>query len=311
VTAARAVSLTVGALLEAAAARLRGAGVEAARSDARLLLAAALGVEVSTVFGYPERAVGPAASARFEALLARRAAREPVSRILGRREFWGLELLVTPAILDPRPESETLVEAVLEAVGERDAALRILDLGTGSGCLLLALLSELPNAWGLGVDLSLEALEVARDNAARLGLAGRAGFVCGDWSAGLGGRWQVIVGNPPYVSEAGLATLAPEVAGHDPRLALTGGGSGLEAYRRLIPTLPERLDDAGLCALEIGFDQAEAVRALLAGAGFAQVALRADLAGRARCLVARGAPEVRSRRRNQVKKCVGMPGDTD
>ncbi len=289
---------TLGAALESAAARLRRAGVAAPRRDARLLLAACLGAGPERVVGYPERPLGAAEADRFEGFVARRAAREPVSRILGRREFWGLDLRLDAAVLDPRPDSETLIEALLEALPDRGARLRILDLGTGSGCLLLALLSELPAAEGLGIDISPEALASAAGNAAALGLAARARFRIADWRRGLDGHWDVIVCNPPYVADSELAGLEPEVADHDPRLALAGGPDGLSAYRALAPQVARVLAPGGILCFEIGIGQAGAVAELLQAAGFAAPRRRRDLAGVERCLLAR-------------KKVVGKGGRAD
>lgn len=285
-SAAPATVLSLGGLLETAARRLAAAGVDGARRDARLLLAHALGVRAETVLGYPERAVGDAGAARFEALVERRAAREPVSRILGRREFWGLSFRVTPDVLDPRPESEVLVEGVLSRLGERDAPHRILDLGTGSGCLLLALLAELTAARGLGVDASGAALAVARANAEALGLAGRAAFEASDWGRGLTGAYDAVVCNPPYVADGEWPDLAPEVARYDPTPALSGGPDGLAAYRALLPHVARLLRPGGLAALEHGAAQAAAVERLAAASGLTPAGCLCDLAGRERCLLA-------------------------
>jgi release factor glutamine methyltransferase len=197
---------------------------------------------------------------------------------------------VSPAVLIPRPETETVVEAALAAAGDRGAPLRILDLGTGSGCLLLALLSELPRASGQGVDLSAEALEVARSNAERLGLGERARFEQRSWGAGLEGPFDLIVGNPPYVGEAEIAGLEPEVREFEPRTALVAGPDGLDAYRALIPDGARLLAAGGALALEIGQGQGDAVAALLAEHGLEVVERRPDLAGIPRCLIARATP---------------------
>ncbi len=288
---------SVARMLELAAARLRAAGVEGPRRDARLLLGAALGAGPELAIAHPERRLDGSERARFERLIARRAAREPVSRILGRRGFWSLEFKITPDTLDPRPDSETLVEAVLAQIDDRAAPLSILDLGTGSGCLLLALLAELPAARGLGVDLSAAALEVARENARFLGLSVRARFERRDWAMGLGGFWQAIVSNPPYIKESEIEGLAPEVAHYDPNLALTAGLDGLDAYRALLPQAARLLERGGVLALEVGEGQQEAVEALLVATGLTPLCRNRDLAGIERCLVASlGNP------RNSVKK---------
>ena len=269
---------TYGAALERGAAALRMAGVEQARRDARLLLAAAGETSVEQVFGYPERPLDPVARQRFDGFLQRRAAREPVSRVLGRREFWGLEFVLAPATLDPRPDSELLVETLVEELaadpgsGRDPGPVSILDLGTGSGCLLLALLSALPKAWGVGLDLSPEAVAVARNNARRLGLADRAGFAVGDWTAPIGGIWKAIVSNPPYIKESEISDLAPEVRLYEPQGALAGGPDGLAAYRSLAPGAAKLLAPDGVLALEVGADQAQAVAGLLRASGFGEVA---------------------------------------
>ena len=285
---------TVARTLTAAAVRLKEAGVEDPRRDARLLIAAAIEAGPERLIAEPERVLEDAEAARIEASIARRAAREPVSRILGRRGFWSLELEITPDTLDPRPDSETLIAAVLariEAQGLVGAPLTVLDLGTGSGCLLLALLSELPAATGLGLDISAAALEVARRNARKLGLSERARFVVGDWGAGLGGSWQLIVSNPPYITDGEIGDLAPEVARYDPRLALTAGSDGLDAYRKLLPRAASLLGRGGMLALEVGRGQQDAVTALLAASGLTPRGRYRDLGGIERCLLAsRGKP---------------------
>ena len=282
---------TVARVLAAAAARLGAAGVEGAGRDARLLLAAALDAGPELPIAHPERVLNGSERARIERLIARRAAREPVSRILGRRGFWSLDFKITPDTLDPRPDSETLIEAVLGRIDEPAAPLHILDLGTGCGCLLLALLSELPAAHGLGVDISEAALGVARENADSLGLGARARFERRDWAAGLSGPWQVIISNPPYIKEREIEELAPEVAYHDPETALNAGPDGLDAYRALLPRAGRLLDRGGILALEVGKGQQDAVEALLVATGLTPLGWVRDLGGIERCLVAtRGNP---------------------
>ncbi|TVR83576.1 MAG: peptide chain release factor N(5)-glutamine methyltransferase [Rhodospirillales bacterium] len=278
--------LTFAAALDAAADTLRRAGIPAPRLEARLLLCHVVDVGMATVIGHPERRLDAAGRARLETLVLERARRRPLAQILGMREFWSLPIGVTSDVLVPRPESETLVEAVLERVGDRGRPTRVLDLGTGSGCLLLALLSELPAATGIGVDRSRAALRVARDNAVALGLVGRARFVQGDWTGPLRARFDIIVANPPYVPTAVLATLEPEVARYEPHQALDGGADGLAAYRALIPGLAAILCTGAVVALEVGAGQAAAVAALLRDHGLADSAVRNDLAGVARCVIA-------------------------
>ena len=276
--------MTVAAALEDAARQLAAAGIEDARREARLLLAEAAGWEPAAIIAYPERPLNADQSRRLAELVRRRAAREPLSRILGWREFWSLRFALGPETLDPRPDSETLIAASLECI-DRDKALSVLDLGTGTGCLLLAFLSEVPNAKGLGIDLSNGALAVAEENARALGLAGRARFHQGDWGGGLDQRFDLILCNPPYIPAADIDGLAPEVAKFDPVLALAGGVDGLDVYRRLSDELPRLLLPGGLAILEIGDGQEASAAAILAGNGLVFRGARRDLAGIARCLI--------------------------
>jgi release factor glutamine methyltransferase len=275
-------------VLDRGAARLRKAGIGDARRDARLLLAHAIGAGLEIVIGFPERPISAAELASYESLIARRARREPVSRILEQREFWSLLFRLTADTFDPRPDSETLVEAILERVVDRSAPLRILDLGTGTGCLLLALLSALPRASGLGIDISAQAVTVARANAEALGLSARAGFRCADWGSGAEGFWQVIVSNPPYIVEGALPRLPPEVALYDPPTALLGNADGLGAYRALVPHAARLLAPGGVIAVEVGRGQAASVESILAKAGLKCLERRRDLSGIDRCILATG-----------------------
>ncbi len=251
--------------------------------EAGLLLCAASGLRSVDLIGAPEAPLGAAAS-RVEAFAARRAAGESLSRIRGRREFWSLTLAISPDVLDPRPETETIVEAALAKFAERRGeALRVLDLGVGSGALLCAILREFPAARGLGVDLSEGAARIARANVEALGLASRAEIRAGDWGAGLDGPFDLIVSNPPYIRSGEIAGLAREVRDHDPRLALDGGADGLEAYRAILPQIAGLLAPAhGWFFLEVGAGQAEAVKDLAVEAGLADLAILPDLAGVAR-----------------------------
>ena len=292
---------TIAQTLAATADRLARAGVADPRRDARLLIAAAIEAGPERLIAEPERVLGAAEAARIEASISRRAVHEPVSRILGRRGFWSLELEITPDTLDPRPDSEALVAAVLariRAQGLVGAPISVLDLGTGSGCLLLALLSELPAATGLGLDISAAALEVARRNAWNLGFSDRARFEVGDWAGDRPGdwpgdwgvgpdeSWQVIVSNPPYITEDEIGELAPEVARYDPKLALTAGSDGLDAYRKLLPRAARLLERGGVLALEVGRGQQDAVTGLLAASGLTPLSRYRDLGGIERCLLA-------------------------
>lgn len=266
-------------------ARLSAAGIEGPRRDARLLLASASGLPPGSLVAWPERRLEEPARALYRSYLERRAAREPVARILGTREFWSLPFRLSSATLDPRPDSETLVAALLARLPERHAPLRLLDLGTGSGCLLLALLSELPAAWGLGVDFEPEAAAAAAANAAALGLAERAAFLAGDWATALEGRFDIVVANPPYIAHDALTGLEPEVRLHDPRGALDGGPDGLDGYRALAPQLPRLLQPGGWAAVEIGADQADAASRLMSLEGPGSPERLYDLGGRPRGLL--------------------------
>jgi release factor glutamine methyltransferase len=280
-------SVSICAAVNGVWSSLSEAGIDIPRLEARLLVGHVLGVGAEALVGDPERPLTRDQRSQLEALLARRVWREPLAYILGGREFWSLPIRVTADTLVPRPETETLVEAALGWLGERRAGaaeLRILDLGTGSGCLLLALLSELPRAFGVGVDLSAAALAVARENADALGLASRAGFVGGDWGSALGGGFDLVVANPPYVADGELTTLAPEIVRFEPRLALAGGADGLAAYRAIAPQLPRLLAPGGAAFLEVGAGQASSVAAMLAGHGLQDVDIKTDLAGVGRCL---------------------------
>ena len=292
---------TLEAALAAAAAAFAAAGFEEPRRRARRLVAAALDLSPAAVLARSERRLEAAEAARLRAVLERMLAMEPVSRILGRREFWGLEFALSPETLDPRPESESLVDAVLRHIPDRRAPLLLLDLGTGAGCLLLALLSELPAARGIGLDIALGAAATARANARALGLADRAGFVVGDWGRALGSAFDVVVANPPYVATETIAELPREVRDYDPPRALDGGPDGLGAYRALAPDASRLIAPAGLFACEIGIGQRAEVAAILAAAGLGLAAVEPDLAGIPRVLLAR-------RNSGGDKKVVGMRG---
>jgi release factor glutamine methyltransferase len=273
--------------LQQLAASLAACGVDDSALDARLLVCAAAQISHADLVREPDLELGDAAARRLADFATRRMAREPVSRILGTRGFWDIELLVTPAVLDPRPETETLVEAAREILAlRRTATLTIVDLGTGSGALLCALLREFPCASGVGIDLSAPACDVARRNLARCGLASRGKILQGGWTVAVGRRFDLAVSNPPYVETDAISGLAPEVRNHDPHLSLDGGKDGLDAYRAICDLLPRILATEGLAILEIGATQGEAVRALVEIAGMTKVALRCDLSGRARAVVA-------------------------
>ena len=280
---------TIGFFLCQAGQRLRGAAIEAPRLEARRLLAHVLGTSEEALLRDPRAAVPADKAAHFAALLARRVAHEPFAYLTGRVGFWTLDLEVSPATLIPRADSESLIEAALEACPDKGAALRVLDLGTGTGALLLAVLSELPSASGVGIDLKPKAAALAARNAARLGLAGRACFLAGDWAAALTGRFDLLLCNPPYIESTAIPALMPEVARHEPASALDGGADGLAAYRPIIADLPRLLAPRGVAVLELGTGQQAAVEALARAAGLTPEACRADLGGVPRALVLRAA----------------------
>lgn len=284
--------LTIAAALRRAAESLAAAGVPAAPREARLLLGHAIGGGPEILVADPGRPLSGDEAAGLDRLVRRRRRREPMSHILGRREFWSLEFRVTADTLDPRPDSETLIEAALAAIPDRDAGLDILDLGTGTGCLLLALLSELPNSRGLGIDISDAALSVAGENANRLGLAHRAVFRRGDWGRGITGRFDVIVANPPYIRRDDIALLQPEIARFEPTVALDGGADGLDCYRAIGDDLARLLAPHGFAAVEIGEGQATEIKRIFLESGLEIRNLRHDLSDIARCLVAAPAVEL-------------------
>jgi release factor glutamine methyltransferase len=264
----------------------RRAGVTSPELDARLLVAHALGLDHASLAAQGGRLLTPAEADAVGTLAARRQRREPVARILGGKEFWGLQFQLNAATLVPRPETETVVEAALAAAGrDPDRPRAVADLGTGSGALLLALLTEWSNAQGFGTDVSREALECARANAAALRLAGRASFVACDYAAALQGPFDVIVSNPPYIASGAIAALEPEVRTFDPARALDGGGDGLDGYRAIARAAPPLLAPAGILVVELGAGQIEEVERLMAAAGLHCVApARRDLAGIFRAL---------------------------
>ena len=269
-----------------AANRFESAGVAGAALDARLLAGHVAGAGPEIAITDPDRRLSGNEAQRLEALVRRRERREPLSHLLGRREFWSLEFRVTADTLDPRPDSETLIEVVLATIEARTAPLRIVDFGTGTGCLLLALLSELPAASGIGIDISEAALEVARGNAAALGLSDRASFRHGDWGKGLAGPFDIIISNPPYVRRGDIAGLQPEVRHHDPHLALDGGGDGLKFYRMLAAEGRPHLKPSGKLVAEFGDRQELLVGEIFRQAGWPSVEIAHDLSRRPRIVIA-------------------------
>lgn len=268
---------------KSAGERLKAAGIDQPAIDARLMLEAAAGVSRTDILTDPYRELTDEQRQAFDAYLSRRERREPVSHILGRKGFWKIMLNVSRDVLTPRPDTETVVEVALAAFPEANAPMSILDLGVGSGAILLAILAERPAAKGLGVDISDEALAVARENAANLDLNTRCALLRGDWTAGLAdANFDLVVANPPYIPSADIEGLEPEVRDHEPRLALDGGDDGLDAYRFLAPEILRVLKPGGVFAVEIGFDQATAVSALFREAGGLNVQTVRDLGDRDR-----------------------------
>jgi release factor glutamine methyltransferase len=284
---------TVAGAVRQAALELQSAGIDDAGSDARRLVGAALGLSAAELLGRPERPLSADEARRLRRYVDRRRGREPVSRILGARDFYGRSFAISPATLDPRPDSETLIEAALDLLrsqGRASTPLRLLDVGTGSGCLLLTLLCELPQATGVGTDVNQGALDIARANADRLGVADRAAWLAADALDSIAGRFDILIANPPYVRSGEIAGLEPEVRDFDPIAALDGGSDGLQLYRRIAAGIPTVIPD-GWVVLEVGHDQADAVGELLISAcrGIDRASLRfcRDVTGRRRCVAMR------------------------
>lgn len=284
---------TLGQLYREAENVLRRAGVAAPSLDARLIVCAACGLTHEQYAAEPMRQVAPVEAASVRRMCRRRLAGEPVSRILGHREFYGLDFRLSPETLDPRCDTETIVEETVKMAKEMIGKGRqpvILDLGTGTGCILISVLRECPNATGLGIDIDPAAVETARDNAVRLNVADRARFVCCDWLAPLACSADIVVSNPPYIPSAEIGSLAREVAQFDPRRALDGGSDGLDAYRKIAERLEAVLNAGGAVVVEAGDGQAPFVLEILQSAGFGITAACRrrgwDLAGRWRCVVA-------------------------
>lgn len=274
---------TVADARRALSRQLQAGGIESPELDARLLMGDVLRLDLTGLFTSAGRIITAGEAVQLAALADRRRAGEPVARIIGHKEFWGLALKLSADTLVPRPDTETIVEAVLSqlrAESRSEAALRIADLGTGSGAILLALLSELPLARGIATDINMAALQTARGNAAGLGLSGRAGFVLCNYADALAGGLDVIVSNPPYIRSADMATLDAEVRDHDPHRALDGGPDGLDAYREIIPAAAGLLAPGGWLVVEVGYDQDQDVGGIMRAAGFAlPVPSQPDLAG--------------------------------
>jgi release factor glutamine methyltransferase len=276
--------VSVADALDGACRTLAIAGIRNPRWEARLVASHALGITIERMMAYPEDAIDNERKAYLDEMVSRRAGREPLAYIVGHREFWSLPFCVTPYTLVPRPDTECLVEAALYWLGKKTGDVRILDLGTGTGCVLLALLNERSKAWGVGVDVSMDALRVACKNASALQLADRANFVQSDWGSGLTGGFDVVVSNPPYIADGDFTDLEPEVTHFEPRLALSGGADGLSAYRAVVPRLRRLLAPGGAAFLEIGAGAAENVTKLIRQHGFEHIEIKNDFARIPRCV---------------------------
>ncbi len=284
---------TIATARRALAHSFRRAGIDSPEGDARILVGHALALDHAALASAADSMLSGAQAERIAVLAARRLGREPVARILGRKEFWGLDLAISPDVLVPRPDTETVIEAALAAIAPRGPGepLRVADLGVGSGALMLALLSELPRAIAVGTDRHRAAIALARRNAERLGFADRALFIACDFAAALGGGFDLVVANPPYIPTAEIARLAPEVREFDPRVALDGGTDGLAAYRAIAAEGSRVLAPGGTLVVEVGRGQADDVAAIFAAAGLEpEQAARADLAGIPRAVSARRSP---------------------
>jgi release factor glutamine methyltransferase len=279
-------SPSIGTCVARGADILKKAKIESPRREARLLLAHAAKHSFEWIVAHPEADCDVADI--YDVLIDRRREHEPFSYIVGTREFWSLRFRVSADVLDPRADSETLVSTALACFPTRERPLRVLDLGTGSGCLLLSFLHERPRAMGIGVDRSTAALAVARENARDLDLAERALFLCADWARSLSGHFDLILANPPYIPAADIADLLPEVSRYEPRGALDGGADGLDCYRTIAAQLPTVAGADTQVVLEFGISQAPAVSQIFQACGFAQIEVIPDLAGLPRCLVAGG-----------------------
>ena len=279
-------SVSLQSLVKEASDILRQADVKDAKRDASLLLAHVLNEDVGYLYREADRLLTEEERGTFRQLINRRAAREPLSHLTGHREFWSLDFLVSGEVLDPRPDSETLIEAVLVAKKQGIIPHSILDLGAGSGCLLLAILSELPAATGVGVDINEAALEVARENARRLEMENRAGFHLGGWDVEFGKKFDLVISNPPYIPTKDIEKLQSEVRDFEPRLALDGGRDGLDCYRAILANIRNMLCPGGQLVFEVGIDQASDVGRMMDGAGFSTPEFHKDIAGIDRCVSA-------------------------
>jgi release factor glutamine methyltransferase len=277
---------TLGSLHQRSTDELAAANIEQPRLEARMLLAHAAGIDRTRIFGYPEDVVEAATVKNLEDMIARRKTGEPIAYITGTREFWSLDFKVTRDTLIPRPDSETLIEAVLENTPDKNTALKILDLGTGSGCLMLALLSELPNAHGIGVDVNPAACKVASENAKNLELAAQATFLESNWMDGIQDKFDIIISNPPYIIDSDIPTLDSDVKAFEPYLALSGGSDGLAAYRLIAAQSGPHLTPNGILAVEMGIGQAIDIKQILGKNNFQIRNTYQDIANIERCILA-------------------------
>jgi len=271
------------ALLEATR-QLKAAGIEGARQDAGILITHILQVDRSILYREPEKQLSAEELEAFQALIDRRAAREPVAHLIGRREFWSRDFIVNEHVLDPRPDTETLVAETLKQMPDIEKPYQVLDLGTGSGCLILTLLAERPAARGVAVDLSKDALKVAQQNTENMELLDRCQLINGAWFENVSGQFDVIVSNPPYIPEEDRSSLEPEVFDHEPHMALFAGADGLDCYRDIISSAPNYLAKGGWLGFEVGIHQAEQVKQLMEERGFSNLKITKDLAQIGRCV---------------------------
>ena len=271
------------ALLEATR-QLKAAGIEGARQDAGILITHILQADRSILYREPEKQLSAEELEAFQALIDRRAAREPVAHLIGRREFWSRDFIVNEHVLDPRPDTETLVAETLKQMPDIEKPYQVLDLGTGSGCLILTLLAERPAARGVAVDLSKDALKVAQQNTENMELLDRCQLINGAWFEKISGQFDVIVSNPPYIPEEDRSSLEPEVFDHEPHMALFAGADGLDCYRDIISSAPNYLTKGGWLGFEVGIHQAEQVKQLMEERGFSNLKITKDLAQIERCV---------------------------
>ena len=261
------------------------AGVVEPLRDARILLGYSLAMPNERFYGRETSIINFTQLNRYKKMIERRCIREPVSRILGHRDFWDLTFRLNPCALDPRPDSETLIEAVLSHITDKHKPLNILDLGTGTGCLLLSVLHEFPNSKGIGIDINRDCIKLSKRNAIDNGLSQRAAFQVGDWCRGINTKFDVILCNPPYIPSETIKDLEPEVTKYEPHFALDGGKDGLDCYKKLAPQLLQLLATDGLIFLEIGFDQKRSVSEIMKNCAFSVLATKRDLANIDRCVV--------------------------